>query len=77
MLELIHSFNTAIEVFRAGEEKHGYELLKFPRFKEIYTDMFSEMHIVALKELVQLQDPYFKELIEGELEARRIGSKKS
>lgn len=72
LLEIIQSFEKAIEVFRDGEKKHDYELLEFPRFKQIYIDVFSEMHTEVLKELVQLPDPYFKEHIEDELKARRI-----
>ena len=71
MLELIEGFEKSIEVFKNGEKKHGYELLKFEPFKQIYVDMFSGMHPEALGVLSLLPDPYFKELIETELEARR------
>ena len=75
MLELIQSFQGSIEVFRSGEKEHGYELLKFPQFKQIYIDMFSTMHTEVLVILYMLPDPYFKELIESELEARRTKEK--
>lgn len=71
MLEIIRSFEEAIENFRVSEVKHGYELLKFESFKQIYVDLFSGMHMEVLLVLVQLPDPYFKELLEDELEARR------
>ena len=71
MLEIIQSFKKSIEVFRDGEKKHGYELLEYEPFKQIYVDIFSGMHTEVIVVLVSLPDPYFKELLELELEARR------